>query len=264
MERFGILGELKLPNHSRPLAGPKVRTVFAALLLNANKPLGIHCLIDELWEDSPPATAAATVRTHVYHLRRTLGDNPLSGHGRMIVTSKAGYELRLPEDRIDAIAFLRLADRGQRLLDQGHVVCAASVLGDALSLWRGDALSDVQCGPMLRRHVVRLEETRINTVQLRIEAELRLGHIRRLIPELKSLVTAHPLNEWLHARYAEALCLSGRRGEALQALGELRKILKEELGLDLPPEIQRVQQRILRGLGVRPDDPVLNQQQPAG
>jgi DNA-binding SARP family transcriptional activator len=231
-----------------------VRTLFAALLVNVNKPLAIHSLMDELWTDGRPATATATLRTHVYHLRQALAAGPAAGAEGPVVTTEAGYELRLPEDAVDARVWLRLTERGRLLLDRGHVAEAASVLAEALSLWRGNALCDVRCGPLLRRHAVQLEETRINALQLRIEADLRLGRSRQLIPELRSLVIAHPLNEWLHTRYAESLYLSGRRGEALQAFASLREILKERLGLDPSPEMRRLQQRILLGLELRPDN----------
>src|SRR4029450_11230151 len=99
-----------------------------------------------------------------------------------------GYELQLPEEAVDVRVWFRLIERGRLLLDRGHVSEAASVLAEALSLWRGDALCDVQCGPLLRGYAVQLEETRINTLQLRIEADLRLGRSRQLIPELRSLV----------------------------------------------------------------------------
>ncbi|MET0233000.1 MAG: winged helix-turn-helix domain-containing protein, partial [Kibdelosporangium sp.] len=129
-----------------------MRTLFAVLLLNVNTPLTVHSLMDELWTDGPPATATATLRTHVYHLRQALAAGPTAGAEGLVVTTEAGYELRLPEEAVDARVWLRLTERGRLLLGRGHVTEAASVLAEARLLWRGDALCDVQCGPLLRQH----------------------------------------------------------------------------------------------------------------
>ncbi|GAA2777133.1 AfsR/SARP family transcriptional regulator [Saccharopolyspora taberi] len=212
--------------------------------------MGINDLIDELWEESPPETATATIRTHIYHLRQLFRDCPAADGSSPVVTGQRGYQLQWPEDDIDATRFTRLVKTGEKLLENGEPAKAASALADGLALWRGRALSGVQCGPLLRKHAVHLEEARNHALELRIEADLQLGQHRRLLPELKGLVAANPLNEWFHARYIEALHRCGRRSDALRALAALRKLLREELGLDPSLEIQRLQLQILSGRDV--------------
>jgi DNA-binding SARP family transcriptional activator len=224
-----------------------VRAIFALLLLRANQTVTMDALIDELWGDDPPATALATVRTHIYRLRSMLGHGSPSEPSSLIVTQPTGYLFRFPDEEIDANVFLKLVGRGQELLERGRVERATSTLRRALSLWRGNALADVPCGPLLEQHAAHLDESRIATLELRIRADMLLGRYRRLVAELAGLVAAHPLNESLHASYIEALHRSGRRGEALQAFSSVQSVLQEELGLDPSPELQRLQRRILRG-----------------
>ncbi|RCV47225.1 BTAD domain-containing putative transcriptional regulator, partial [Marinitenerispora sediminis] len=50
------------------------------------------------------------------------------------------------------------------------------------------------------------------------------GRHRELVPELRDLVAAHPLNEWFHARLIEALRRAGRSADALRAFEELSAV----------------------------------------
>ncbi|MFN0030174.1 MAG: BTAD domain-containing putative transcriptional regulator [Acidimicrobiales bacterium] len=52
------------------------------------------------------------------------------------------------------------------------------------------------------------------------------------IGELRALTAEHPLRESLHARLALALYRSGRQSEALRALADARRLLRDELGLE--------------------------------
>ena len=92
-------------------------------------------------------------------------------------------------------------------------------------------------------YVLRIDEDQIDAVRFQKLSEQG----RQLLPELRTLVSAYPLNEWLHARLIEALHRSGRRGEALLAFQSVRKILDEELGLEPSAELRQLQQDVLMG-----------------
>src|SRR5918999_3046608 len=108
MTRFGVLGDLCVPADlaAGPPRGPKVRAIFALLLLRANQTVTTDALMAELWGSGPPASAPATVRSHVYHLRTMLGDRSPSEANSLIVTQPTGYLLCLPDQEIDANVFL--------------------------------------------------------------------------------------------------------------------------------------------------------------
>src|SRR5207249_5603424 len=117
-----------------------------------------------------------------------------------------------------------------------HPDRASHLLRRALGLWRGPGLANVRRGSLLEAHAVHLEEQRMRTLELRIQADVELGRYRELIGEMRSLVAVHPLNEWFHGQLIMALSHSGRRGEALQAYQDLRRTLSNQLGVDPQPE----------------------------
>ncbi|ETK36543.1 AfsR/SARP family transcriptional regulator [Microbispora sp. ATCC PTA-5024] len=229
--------------------GPKVRQVLALLLMRPGQVVPVETLVEELWEDAPPRTALQSLHTHVYRLRRLLGadgDPPAP-----LLTEPTGYVLQVAGEQVDAERFRRLAERGAAEIARGETAEGAAVLREALALWRGRPLGNVACGPVLTRHLAQLEEARIRALELRIEADMRLGRHRELVGELRGLVAASPLNEWFHARLIETLHRVGRRGEALTAFHDLRRVLDRELGLEPSPEVHRLQREILE-VGTRP------------
>jgi DNA-binding SARP family transcriptional activator len=245
---INVLGPLELRDGETAWIprGPKVRKLLAALALRPGEIIDITTLAEELWEDSPPTTMTATIRSHVYHLRLMLtGESGLPRAADLISTEPTGYRLRTTADQIDAVRFERLVNQGRLLLDRGDPAEASAVLRQALGLWRGPALVDVARGRLLGGHVTRLAEARLRATELRLEADLRLGRHRDLVAELRGLVAAHPLNEWLHAQLIESLRRSGRRAEALTAFTDLRRTLVSELGVDPSPELRLLYQAIL-------------------
>ena len=243
-----VLGPLELHTARGPETprGPKVRQVLALLVMHANHTVALDSLVEELWDGDPPRTGLSTLRTHLYHLRGVLRDD--AGVARdVLVTRPSGYLLRVPDEQVDARRFLRMGEDGRSLLQAGRVEEAAAALAAALDLWRGRCLPDVAHGRLLAAHVSRLEELRTCALELRVEADLHLGRHQQLVAELRDLTLTHPLNEWFHARLMIALHRSGRRGEALRAFQELRRVLDDELGVEPSPEVQRLQAGILAG-----------------
>lgn len=249
MLRFNVLGSLEIFWQSERIAaprGPKVRQLLLLLILQPGSVVSHGSMVDELWGKEPPKTALSTVRTHVYHLRQILrqeiGD--CVAHD-LVGTWSTGYVLRAAPEQVDAQSFQWLARQGEAALGRGQFAEGSDLLKQALEFWRGDPLLDVAKGSILTQHVQHLEELYIRVLQLRIGADMQLGLHSHIAAELKSLVLRHPLNEWLHGQLITALQRSGRRGEALRSYQSLRTILREELGLDPSPELQRLHQNIL-------------------
>ena len=122
---------------------------------------------------------------------------------------------------------------------------AARRLADALSLWTGPVLTDVQAGSRIETEVRRLEELRLCALDQRIEADLRLGRHRELLGELTVLVSRYRTHENLHGQFMLALHRSGRRSEALDVYPRLRTALVRELGLEPSAGLRRMQRSIL-------------------
>ncbi|SDW70226.1 DNA-binding transcriptional activator of the SARP family [Amycolatopsis xylanica] len=248
--KFNILGSIQMLHEGESCtpSAPKVRRTLALLLLRTNHLVNTSSLIDELWCDNPPRSAITTTQTYIYQLRkillRVLGEQAAA---EMLLTQPPGYVLRLEDDQLDVKVFDRLAEQGRDLVARNRLEDGSRVLRAALSLWRGSALADVTAGPILESYVSHLEETRIRTLELRVQTDVRLGRYRELIPELRSLVATHPLNEWFHAQLITALRQAGRRGEALQAYQSLRRVLRDDLGLEPSQSVRRLQEDLLNG-----------------
>jgi DNA-binding SARP family transcriptional activator len=227
-------------------AAPKLRSVLALLLLQANRVVHLDTLIDELWGPDPPKSAVTIVQTYIYHLRKIFVAEQLDPVAqRLIATRQPGYLFHTKPEQVDADIFDRLVRHGRDSMEDGHPRPAAASLGQALAMWTGPALANVPQGELLHAHAVHLEERRINALELRIEVDISLGRQRQLIPELSSLVYTHPLNEWFHGQLIAALSNAGRRGEALLAYQTLRKLLSEELGVDPSTALQLLQRQVL-------------------
>lgn len=244
MLRYRILGTFEMTHGDqvRTPGAPKARQVLSLLLLRSNQVVSVPTLIEELWGTHPPRSAVSTTQTYIYQLRRCLA----AGDGG-IRTRPPGYLLRTEPGELDVADFVHAAGKAHEALEAGQDARAAQYARDALALWRGPALGGVDCGPHLRGQLVHLEEKRNRVLELRVQADMKLGRHRELIGELRELVAAQPLNEWFHGRLIDALHRSGRRGEALHAYQALRRTLQDELGLDPAPEIQTLQHAMLTG-----------------
>src|SRR5919106_5904133 len=154
---FRILGPLEVLDEGRVVAlgGSKQRALLALLLLHANETLTPDRLIDELWGDGPPATAAKTLQAHISRLRRAL-----AADDRAIVTRAHGYELRLDPESFDAHRFERLVGDGRGALAAGRPEQAVATLQAALALWRGSPLADLAYEPFAQPEITRLQELR--------------------------------------------------------------------------------------------------------
>ena len=111
---FRILGHLEAVDEGRVVTprGAKQRSLLALLVLHANETLSTDRLIDELWGEHPPTTAAKTLQVHISHLRKTLAGGTNNDSGDIIVTRDRGYELRLDPERLDSHQFeLLVAER---------------------------------------------------------------------------------------------------------------------------------------------------------
>ena len=208
-----------------PLGGAKQRAVMAMLGLEANRTVTADHLIEGLWGERAPASAPKMVQNYVWRLRSVL-----DGSGTAeIVTRGRGYELRIDPDAVDAARFQRLLAEAGRADDGGGISDAAR---EALSLWRGPALSDVADEPFAAPIIRWLEELKLQAAELAVDADLAAGRHLEVVAEIEALVEANPLRERLHAQRMLALYRCGRQGDALEAYRHARHVLVEEIGVE--------------------------------
>jgi len=218
------------------LAGEKERILLASVALGANQVVSVDRLIDALWGEDPPATAANTLQAHVSRLRKKLA---AAGAPEALASAPGGYLLRVGPGEVDTLCFEDLVRTAT-----GEPAEAADRLGEALALWRGLALTDVP-SDALRGERARLEELHRLANERRIEADLALGRHAELVGEIEAVVQADPLRETPRRQLMLALYRSGRQADALATYREAREVLAEELGIDPGPELRKLELAIL-------------------
>jgi DNA-binding SARP family transcriptional activator len=229
----------------------KQRQLLAILALNAGRTVPVSMIMEEIWGDRPPRSAATTLQTYIGKLRRelefSLPANSQHSAKDVIATEQVGYRLNIHPLDVDAVEYDQLAALGRRAADDGDYSTAATKLAAALELWRGSALSDIATGSHLMIEVVRLEESRLSDLDLRIEADMCLGRHRKLLGELAALCARYPMSENFYAQYMLALYRSGRQCRALEVYQGLRATMVDQLGVDPSVRVRQLQQAILCG-----------------
>jgi DNA-binding SARP family transcriptional activator/tetratricopeptide (TPR) repeat protein len=244
---FRLLGAVEVWAAGVPVdAGqPRQRAVLAALLVDAGRPVTPETLIDRVWGDETPDSAAATLRAHLTRIRRTLEQAaPADEAPARLVRRSGGYLLDVDPDRVDMHRFRRLVEvaREPHRPDRGRVV----LMREALALWRGEPLSGVS-GAWAARIRDAWRQRHVDAVLVWALAEIRVDNPAAVIGPLIDLVGEHPLVEPLTAALMRALYATGRSAEALERYAEIRRRLVDDLGADPGAELQVVHQEILRG-----------------
>jgi DNA-binding SARP family transcriptional activator/basic membrane lipoprotein Med (substrate-binding protein (PBP1-ABC) superfamily) len=241
--RFRILGpiEAEVEGRALDLGGRKQRAVLAALLLRAGQVVPDHRLVDEIWGDSPPASAAHSLEAYVSRLRQALAP-----HGATLERRGGGYRIGLGRAVLDSRVFEALVDEANQASAAGDDTRAAVLAKEALGLWHGPVLSGIPLQLDGRAEAERLDEFRSRALEIRVDADLALGRQAELVGELSRLVKESPYRERLVAQLMVALYRSGRQAEALEIYERTRRALDDDLGLQPSEELQRLAGQIVR------------------
>jgi DNA-binding SARP family transcriptional activator len=243
---FRLLGPLEVFDGTRAVVvgGGKRRSLLAVLLLHGNEVVSADRLIDELWGEHPPPTAAKGLQVYVSQLRKEL-QNGADRDGEVLVTRANGYMLQLGPDDIDVQRFERSVSAGEHALAAGEPDRAAQRLRHGLALWRGPPLADFTYEPFAQQEIARLDELRLVAIAQRIDADLALGRHAQVVGELEALVRGHPMRERIRGQLMLALYRCGRQAEALETYRDGRRKMSDELGLEPGPELRELETRIL-------------------
>jgi DNA-binding SARP family transcriptional activator/class 3 adenylate cyclase len=248
---YRILGPLEVSDGQRLLAlgGPKPRSLLVVLLLHANQVVSSDRLVDELWGERPPRSAAKLVQGYVSGLRRSLG--------AALETRPPGYRLRVGDGDLDSLAFLRLADQAREATRTTDLERAERLFAEALALWRGAPLADVELHGPASAEPDRLQELRRGVLLDRIDVDLARGRHAEVVGDLEALELANPLQERPTGQLMLALYRSGRQADALAVYRAARALLVDELGLEPGEALRGLEAAILR------HDPALQAPVPA-
>ncbi|HZU49303.1 MAG TPA: BTAD domain-containing putative transcriptional regulator, partial [Mycobacterium sp.] len=233
---LGVLGPLQVRRDGAPVTipGAKPRAILTMLGLHGGSVVSTESLIELLWGDDPPRTAAKALQTHISSLRRTLGDG-------FVLTQGTGWILN--EVETDASRYKQATKTGRDAAAAGDASQATVRFDEALALWRGTPeLPDSRRGISEK---TRWAEGHAALVEDRADALLATGRAAEIIGELEAAVADAPLRERRWGQLMLALYRAGRQGEALGAYQRVRSLLVEELGVDPGPELRRLESAIV-------------------
>jgi DNA-binding SARP family transcriptional activator/basic membrane lipoprotein Med (substrate-binding protein (PBP1-ABC) superfamily) len=215
--------------------------VLAALLLRAGQVVPDERLIDEIWGETPPASAAHSLEAYVSRLRQALAP-----HGVALERRGGGYRIDLGRGVLDSRVFEALVEQASQAASAGDDNRATTLARDALGLWHGPVLSGVSLHQDGRAEAERLDELRSRAFEIRVDADLALGRHAELVGELRRLIEETPYRERLVAQLMVALYRAGRQAEALEVYERTRRALDNDLGLQPTEELQRLAGQIVR------------------
>lgn len=209
--------------------GPaKCQELLAALVLCPDSAVPVSTLIDLLWGDDPPRTAAKTLQSYVARLRRAVGHEAL-------IRSGAAYRLGVPDDKIDVRRF------------RAHL--SAGDVAAALDEWEGLPLAGLDAQG-LRPMVDGLVEQWLGAVESELERVVETDP-QAALGQLTELTSSHPFREGLWALLMTALYRVGRQADALDAFGRARRHLVEGIGVEPGARLKDLEAAVLS------QDPVL-------
>ena len=236
---YRVLGPVAATRDGEEIAlgGEKQRAVFAMLVGRAGQAIDRDVLLEGVWGESATDSNRASLHTYVSNLRALTG----------LQISRTGttYTLVVEPDEVDLFAFESAVDEARAQLTTAADQ-AADLLRVALGWWRGRPYANVADIPGLQAEIRRLEELRLEAVEMRIEADLAEGRHGKLVAELEALIAEHPLRERFRYQHMVALYRSGRQSEALRAYRKAAVYLGEEIGIEPSPALQDLELRILQ------------------
>lgn len=242
--RLSVLGSMEASFDGKPLSlGPPSRRAMLGLLAtNPGVVVRRHALIDALWGQLAPSTAPSLVQAHASRLRKLLAPG---GNGHEVIASVGGgYRLQLREEQLDLLVFRALAASAEAARGAGDGLTACELYEQALALWRGDPLADLD--GLHDQPSVASQRRQLADALLRYsETACGLGLHDRVLPRLHALAASEPLNEHAHACLMIALAGTGQQAAAIRVFEDIRDRLDRELAIYPSAELADAHIRVL-------------------
>ncbi|WP_435205158.1 BTAD domain-containing putative transcriptional regulator [Micromonospora sp. bgisy143] len=227
--------------------GPvRQRIILAKLLAAGGDAVSLDSIVDSVWDDQPPASAANQIHRHVGNLRRILEpDLDVRETGRYLLPAGTGYRLILATEASDLAMYRELVRRAREALAGGDAEAGVRAYLTALELGRSPAFTDLPTGALRSPEFVAIERERIAVALAASEAAMAHGMADAALTPLVSVAAAAPLDEALQACLMRAYVATGHRAEGVQVFERTRQRLAEELGVDPGSELREAYRDLL-------------------
>ncbi|MGY2877086.1 putative ATPase/DNA-binding SARP family transcriptional activator [Marmoricola sp. URHA0025 HA25] len=217
-----------------PVVGERPGALLAALA--SCRAVASERLVEQVWSDDPPANPAKALQVLVSRVRATCGADS-------VVLAGEGYRLGLAADQVDALVVRSETDAACATLSDDPWAAseharAALALGETLTTGNDVA------GPLAEvRREARAALARAR--QVVAQAASRSGAHEEALPALEDAIAAQPDDEALLADLLRSLGEVRGAGAALERFERYRSDLRDRLGSDPGPALQRLHQQLL-------------------
>ncbi|MFI0538636.1 BTAD domain-containing putative transcriptional regulator [Streptomyces sp. WSLK1-3] len=247
--RFQVLGPVRVwrAGLELDLGFPQQRALLALLLAHAGRPVPTGEILDTIWAERPPASALNVIRRYVGSLRRLLEPGlPLRAPGRRLLRRPGGYLLAAAADEVDLLRLRELTRQGKQAAAAGRLERATDCFTRALGEWRGPVAMGIPASAREHVQFTALARELLDTARLAADSALLCGRAEQALPVLRQAGAHDPLDEPLHARLVLSLAACGLQAEALKAYDDIRRRLRQELGVAPGAELAAAHTRVLR------------------
>lgn len=210
------------------------RYVLVILLLNANRAVTREHLQEYVWRGQEQPRSDL-ITSYIARLRKVFKNSPEV----VIDKTPTGYLLRLDENLIDVNRFRVLCAQARKGND-------AATFHQALDLWRGRFLSDMDVDRVGGPTVVPSDEERVDALVDLAELELSAGQHRRIRDRLRPVWEEDRSQQRLAAALMRALIQSGDHVRAVEVYHQTREAL-DEYGMDVSRELRETMRRAQYG-----------------
>ncbi len=204
-------------------------------------------LIEWLWPDSSPVSAAGNLRARIAELRRWFEPHlKEANRSQYILTRPQGYCFSLTTDgNLDIEEFAGLTQKGREKETQQQFEQVVQIYEAALQLYRSDFLAEdryAEWAAPLRAHYFELY---LEMLARLAEAHARLGQYRRAMVRCRQILARQPTRESVYAQLMTYFYLAGDQAAALQTFAECEKTLSDNLGAVPSPSVKQLYAQIL-------------------
>ena len=242
--QIALLGPLLVSRNGQyiDVTGPKRRALLTFLALRLDTPVGRDEIIESIWPKRQTGREESTLRVHVSHLRDEL-ETDRSDEPKILLTRGQAYVLSGHTVQLDTKRFDDLITEARSHLESRPDM-ALELLDEALALWRGRPLQDVEYEDFAQEAIRSLEQARVDAIEDRAEALIAEGEDIAAVQDLEPLVRGDATRERPTSLLMLALYRLGRHADALRTARRHARHLSQQ-GLEPSPRIGLLEERIL-------------------
>ena len=231
-----VLGRTRVDSREGPLGGSWVQQrpgqILKFLISERDRVVEAEQIADALWPNAG-REALSSVRHYIHALREKLEPaRTRRGESTFVVTVRGGYAINRRHVRIDADVFAQAVSEGLTAAERGEPELAVARLELAISLYRGDFLSDEPYAEWAMAERDRLRSQATDALRALARLSLAKEDLEAAAQHLDRLSEFEPFDSDVHRNLLGVLLSQGRRSEAARRYSTFRARIQREFGAE--------------------------------